>query len=381
MVSLEQQLKYLNSSPASEPDPRWMASARTKLAWTMENFSYHTPHAAPLPRRRFGLRRLMLAVSASLLIVLLLGSGITYAAQGVAPDHILYPVKIASEDILLAVTKDPEQRTNLELQLANRRVEELQALSQSEKLDADTAAEVHARYQTHVAEALQALPDIPQDKVQAVTETLSHDTEEHARIAQELEVRASTEIKDEVRASVKASLEQMRQFTEETSRAANYLKEKGNRPAKWNVKVETNINGEAHIKIEAEEEGDEKRKKREIEFRATRGVPLTVTSTWPMIKERREKKTDEEAEEQEPSRVRATTTILFDLDQATTTVPSHTIEQLEKMKRIINKGSFFQLKTDMSAEGGSVEQRVETDIEGHTRIRIETNEDSEEDKD
>ncbi|MFA4872966.1 MAG: DUF5667 domain-containing protein [Patescibacteria group bacterium] len=382
MDPLEQQLKSLNSSPASEPDPQWVASARTKLAWTMEYpVQGALPRATPLPRLRFGLRRIWMTVSISLLVVLLLGSGITYAAQGVMPDNILYPVKIASEEVLLGVTKDPVQRTNLELRLANRRVDELQALSQSETLDADIAAELHARYQKHITEVLQALPTIPQDKVQTVTETLSQDTEEHARITQELDVRASSEIKGEIKASVKASLEQMRQFTEETSRAAHYLKEKSNRPTKWKVKVETNTTGEAHVKVETEMGNNEKKEKREIEFRATPGVPLTVTSTWPMIKERREKKNDEETEDQEPSRVRATTTIIFDLDQATTTVPSNTIEQLEKMKRILNKGSFFQFQSDMSAEGGSVEQRVETDIKGQSHIRVDSQEDSQEDDD
>lgn len=382
MVPLEQQLKHLNRSPASEPDPRWVASARTKLAWTMENPARHIlPRAAPLPRMRFRLRRILFTATISLLIVLLLGSGITYAAQGVMPDNILYPVKIASEDILLAVIKDPEQRTNLELQLANRRMEELQTLSQSEKLDADTATQVQVRYQTHVAKALQTLPAIPQDKVQAVTETLSQDAEKHTRITQELEVRASSEIKGEIKASVKASLEQMRQFTEETSRAAHYLKEKGNRPAKWSVRVETNISGEAHVKVETEIGDNEKKEKREIEFRATPGMPLTVTSTWPMIiNERRGRNNDDEADAQELSRMRATTTILFDLDEATTTVPSNTLEQLDKMKRILNKGSFFRFQSDMSAEGGSVEQRVETNFEGQSHVRIETNKDTGEDK-
>lgn len=382
MVPLEEQLKSLNSSPASELDPRWIAQVRTKLAWKMENPAHGTqPHAIPLPRRRFGLRRLVFTVSLSLLILLLVGSGITYAAQGVMPDSILYTVKIASEDVLLAVTKDPVQRTSLELQFANRRVNELQALSQSEKLDAETAAEVHARYQSHVSETLQALPAIPQDKVQAITETLSQDAEKHARITQELEAHASSEIKKEVKASVKASLEQMRQFIEETSRAARYLKEKSNRPSKWNVKVETNIRGEAHIKVETEEGNDEKKEKREIEFRATPGMPLTVTSTWPVINERREKGNEEETDTQEPSRVRATTTILFDLDEASSTVPSNTLEQLNKMKRILKKGSLFQIQSDTSADSGSVEQRVETNFEGQTFIRIESQEDSQKDND
>ncbi|MEW6610046.1 MAG: DUF5667 domain-containing protein [Patescibacteria group bacterium] len=376
MNQLEEQLKSLNSSPASEPDPRWIAQVRTKLAWVMENPGHvPLPRMIPLPKAHFRLRRMMFAISISLVIVMLAGSGITYAAQGALPDSLLYPVKIASEDVLIAITKDPMKRANLGLEFANRRVEEINILSKTNKLDADTASRVQTRYQTHVTATLLALPTLPQDQAQTVNESLSQDAKQHARITQALEMLTTTTSKEdtmEIKSSVKASLEKMRQLSEETSRAAQFLKEKARLPFKWNVKVETETDGKVHVKIETEEKGG-KKKKEKIEFRAPAGVPFTATTTWPR-EEQGERNEEESSNQLSPSRVQATTTIWYNLDGPTTT-SSQIQKQLEKMKRILKKGSLFQLQSDMRTDGGSIEQRVETKMEGSTTIHLESEDD------
>lgn len=64
-----------------------------------------------------------------LLVVLIGGTGATiYAAQDSLPQAPLYPVKVLSEDAYLALTLEPENKVDLLLVLADRRVDEMTQL-------------------------------------------------------------------------------------------------------------------------------------------------------------------------------------------------------------------------------------------------------------
>jgi hypothetical protein len=64
-----------------------------------------------------------------LLVLLIGGTGATiYAAQDSLPQAPLYPVKVLSEDAYLALTPEPENKVDLLLTLADRRVAEMTQL-------------------------------------------------------------------------------------------------------------------------------------------------------------------------------------------------------------------------------------------------------------
>lgn len=70
------------------------------------------------------------------------GSGVTYAAaQGSLPGDVLYPVKLLSEQVRMRITDSPMEAAQFALELANRRVEEVQTMLQAGEKP-DVAAEL-----------------------------------------------------------------------------------------------------------------------------------------------------------------------------------------------------------------------------------------------
>ena len=69
------------------------------------------------------------ATIAALVFVVALSSlgGTVYAAQAAQPDDLLYGVKILTEEIQVYLESDPEDKLDLYMSFANRRMEEIQA--------------------------------------------------------------------------------------------------------------------------------------------------------------------------------------------------------------------------------------------------------------
>jgi len=72
------------------------------------------------------LLRLNPALLVGILVVLIVSSTTTvYAAQSSTPDHFLYPVKIASEDVRVYLAPNSQEAINMDLQFAARRFTEI----------------------------------------------------------------------------------------------------------------------------------------------------------------------------------------------------------------------------------------------------------------
>jgi len=56
-----------------------------------------------------------------------------YAAQGSTPNHFLYPVKIASEDLRLSLAPSSKDKVVMDIEFANRRLQEVSSLAQNEQ--------------------------------------------------------------------------------------------------------------------------------------------------------------------------------------------------------------------------------------------------------
>ncbi|MEK7863956.1 MAG: DUF5667 domain-containing protein, partial [Chloroflexota bacterium] len=79
------------------------------------------------------------------------GMGATVASADTLPDDLLYPVKLASEEVRLALAGAPEDRAAVELSIAEHRLREAERLATSGKTSYALVAS--AMYSQHVASA------------------------------------------------------------------------------------------------------------------------------------------------------------------------------------------------------------------------------------
>ncbi len=99
------QVKSLKPRPAVQSKPSRRVMANGRRSWVS----------------RFAV------VAAVLLVVLSSLGGTVYAAQASGPDDLLYGVKTLSEEIQIVLETDPEDKLDLYVSFANRRLQEIQA--------------------------------------------------------------------------------------------------------------------------------------------------------------------------------------------------------------------------------------------------------------
>lgn len=112
---------------------------------------------APQPSAYFGAFSFMhtrVLVPAFTFVLVFGGVGTAAAAQGTLPGDILYPVKISiNEAVEVALATSPVARAEVSAKLAERRVEEAEALAAQGKLDAAVGEELAANFEAHVESA------------------------------------------------------------------------------------------------------------------------------------------------------------------------------------------------------------------------------------
>jgi len=102
-----------------KPDSRFKTAARFRMAARLDA-------AKPARRALFSRTpRWALAAVASLLLIVVIGSGTIVTASGVMPDHFLYPVKLATEQARLEMAASDMALTELNAEFTDRRIEEL----------------------------------------------------------------------------------------------------------------------------------------------------------------------------------------------------------------------------------------------------------------
>ena len=93
-------------------------------------------------------------VPALALVLVFGGASTTAAAQGALPGDLLYPVKIfVNEGVEVALATTPVARAQVQAKLAERRVEEAEALAATGKLNAAVGEELAANFEEHAEDA------------------------------------------------------------------------------------------------------------------------------------------------------------------------------------------------------------------------------------
>ncbi|MDP2637379.1 MAG: DUF5667 domain-containing protein [bacterium] len=95
-----------------------------------------------------------MTILAGLAIVALIGGGAAVAAEQTVPGDVLFPIKVTvNEGVMTILAFSPEAKAELEVVKTERRLEELEKLAASGRLDADVAAKVKARLESHADKA------------------------------------------------------------------------------------------------------------------------------------------------------------------------------------------------------------------------------------
>lgn len=109
-------------------------------------------------------------------LAVLSGAGISYAAEGSLPGSILYSVKVhINENIRSAVAITPESRMEWHIERAERRLEEIEKLTLSGKLNSQTSAEVSKNFTRDIAKASDIIREAEKEgRVEVAAEGISN---------------------------------------------------------------------------------------------------------------------------------------------------------------------------------------------------------------
>lgn len=104
-------------------------------------------------------------VAMVLVLVLGLGSGLSYASEESLPGDFLYPFKVhVSEEIQSLSKKDPEERASFATQRAERRLEEVKILVTEGSFDEVKSKEAVANFEKHTKKAKEETKKLSQDR-------------------------------------------------------------------------------------------------------------------------------------------------------------------------------------------------------------------------
>jgi len=127
----------VKAASAVEPRPEFKARARYQFRSALQE------KAAPKRRPFFGWLPRWATALAIVLVVLLVGGGTVAAASNSMPDSVLYPVKLATENVQLALTTSQLGKARLCAGFADRRVVEI--IYMAEKGDAHQVEAITGR--------------------------------------------------------------------------------------------------------------------------------------------------------------------------------------------------------------------------------------------
>jgi hypothetical protein len=178
--SEETAYEYLSHSPEGEPDfsalfevidlykdyptpapgKRFRYAARSRILTSLiaqetVTFGNRLRHILQTTNQTYTRRPVMSIILIVTLLLSLLGGGTSYASQSSLPGELLHPLKVAIEEFRLIMTPE-EGETDLHLQFANERVEEVKALVDNEAYDEIGAT--MRRFESQAATVRQNLP-------------------------------------------------------------------------------------------------------------------------------------------------------------------------------------------------------------------------------
>ena len=152
-------LKSVAADPDKKAEFRNVLLARIKRQEA--TFQVENANIPTIDWFEFALGKLKPAPILAMLLIFFISSasvGAAFASQDALPGELLYPVKIATEKIELAVTKDEIKKTELHLEFAGKRLDEVEQLIESDK-DGTQIDNALSSYQKELNESRKILED------------------------------------------------------------------------------------------------------------------------------------------------------------------------------------------------------------------------------
>lgn len=145
--NLEEMLRSLKSVSLSETE-------KSSMRGNLINFMQSDVRIADQPRPKAQSQLLTVLLNfrfmpIALGVMILLGSGVSFAAEGSLPGEILYPVKSFNEKARVVLALSGEAKAEYESKFAVRRLEEAEKLMASGSLNAEHRADLEARFEAH----------------------------------------------------------------------------------------------------------------------------------------------------------------------------------------------------------------------------------------
>jgi hypothetical protein len=138
--------------------------------------------------------RLISAILAAVIGTAAVGGGVTWAASDSLPGDVLYPVKLAGEDLRLSLASTPESQVELALQFADERVAELEALVERGSLTPET---VVARMEHHLFRAMNQAAWASEEEMPGLLKRIAQRTQVQAQTLQQLQLRTRAQTQNQ----------------------------------------------------------------------------------------------------------------------------------------------------------------------------------------
>jgi hypothetical protein len=139
-----------NRAAKLRPDPEFKARARMQLdsAW----YNAMQPRPMAKPGRGFAWQRSLAFALTAVVLLVFSSVGTAFASSEALPDQPLYPAKLATEQVQLALTFSEENKVALHAQLAEKRAQEIAAMTRAGKTDYVVATATRLAHQMEQAE-------------------------------------------------------------------------------------------------------------------------------------------------------------------------------------------------------------------------------------
>jgi len=134
--------------------------------------------------------RLISAILAAVIGTAAVGGGVTWAASDSLPGDVLYPVKLAGEDLRLSFASRPESQVELALQFADERVAEVEALAERGSLVPETAV---TRMERHVFRAMNQAAWASEEEMPGLLKRIAQRMQVQAQTLEQLRARAQAQ--------------------------------------------------------------------------------------------------------------------------------------------------------------------------------------------
>ena len=134
----------------------------------------------------------------TLIIALLVGGGVSYAAEGSLPGDAFYPVKVeVNERVRAWAAVSGEAKTEWQTRLVERRLEEAETLAAKNRLTTDTRSRIEANFERHAERVAKRITELEAKSEDAAAADISSKFETslrtHTAILERLNASADTE--------------------------------------------------------------------------------------------------------------------------------------------------------------------------------------------